>query len=161
MELSFEILGIVSVLLELQSKCQNVFLVSSRKGLTSSMRKMCGFTSCTCTKHHHRGICSPFIHPAVSSDSVSGEWRPWSYCAVEQADLGFRCKNILKDTFLHGAASVYYCLQWTFGCLPYSERTWESRRGSTFQLDYVLFSPLLEVRCLYNQMCLHHENMPI
>ena len=50
-------------------------------------------------------FCPPFIHSVVSNGSISGQWRPWS--ADVQADLGFRCPHMPKDTFSHGAAHIY------------------------------------------------------
>ena len=43
----------------------------------------------------HLGICSPVLHSVVSSDSVSGQWRPWSDCA----DLGFHCPYMLEHVY--------------------------------------------------------------
>ena len=50
-------------------------------------------------------ICSSFIHSVVSSNSVNGQWRPWSDCADAQADLGLRCPYMPTNTFLHGMAN--------------------------------------------------------
>ena len=67
------------------------------------MRKMRGFRSfCTCAKYH-RVLCAPFIHSVVSSDCVSGQWRPWSACVDAQADLGPRCSHLPGDSLSHGA----------------------------------------------------------
>ena len=61
------------------------------------------------------GLCSPFIHSIVSNDSVSGQWRPWSDCADEQADLGFHCPHIPKDTFSRGVAQL---------CTKFRQKIW-------------------------------------
>ena len=45
-------------------------------------------------------FCSMF------SDSVSGQWRPWSDCADAQSDLGLHCPRMPEDTFSHGAAHI-------------------------------------------------------
>ena len=45
--------------------------------VSSTMCKMCRFTSsCICSKFHP-GLCSPFIHSVASIDSDSRQWRPW------------------------------------------------------------------------------------
>ena len=46
------------------------------ENVSSSMRKMCGFTSSgTCAKSHP-GICSPLKYSMVCNDSVCGQQRP-------------------------------------------------------------------------------------
>ena len=54
----------------------------------------------------HQGLYSLFIHSIVSSESVSGQWKPWLDCADAQADLGLRCPHMPKNTFYHGAANI-------------------------------------------------------
>ena len=49
-------------------------------------------------------ILLPVIHVVVFNDSVNGQWRSWSDCTDEQADLGLRCPYMPKDMFLHGIA---------------------------------------------------------
>ena len=74
------------------------------KMVHSNMLKMCRFrSSCACAKYHP-GLHSLIIHSVVSSDSVSGLWRPWTDCANAQADLGLRCPHVPEDKFSHGAA---------------------------------------------------------
>ena len=74
----------------------------------SLMRKLRRFrSSCTRAKYHP-GLCSPFIHSVVSSNSVRGQRRPWSDCADAQADLGLHSPNMPRDTFSHGEAHMIY-----------------------------------------------------
>ena len=75
------------------------------------MRKVCGFTSCTCAKSHP-GICSPLKQSIISNCSVCGERKPWSDCADAQAELGLYYPHMPEDKLsayverhvLHGAA---------------------------------------------------------
>ena len=43
-------------------------------------------------------LCSS-TYTTVSIGSESGQWRPWSACAYEQADLGLRCPQIALGSF--------------------------------------------------------------
>ena len=82
----------------------NIWATSS-KTAPSNMHKMCRFkSSCTCAKYY-LGLCSPFIHSAVSSDTVNRQWRPWSDCASAQSGLGVHWPNILKDNFTRGGST--------------------------------------------------------
>ena len=47
-------------------------------------------SSCACAKSHP-GLCFPLTRSIVSTDSVSGQRRPWSDCAFAQSDLGLHC----------------------------------------------------------------------
>ena len=69
------------------------------------MRKFRSF--CACAKYHP-GLCSPFIPGTyiISTDFVSGQWRPWSDCADAQADLGLHSRDISEDIFSHDAAHM-------------------------------------------------------
>ena len=61
---------------------------TSSKKVPSNMRKIWRFrSSWECVKYHP-GLCFPLIDSVVSSNSVSGQWRPWSDCTDVQADLG-------------------------------------------------------------------------
>ena len=76
--------------------------------MPSNMYKMGEFTSsCTCGKYQP-GLFFPFIvhSSVVSTDSVSGQWRPWSDCADAQADLGLRSPHMPDDPFSHCAANI-------------------------------------------------------
>ena len=42
----------------------------------------------------------------MSNDSVSGQRRPWSYCADALADLGFRWPLMPKDSFSHCSGHI-------------------------------------------------------
>ena len=79
---------------------------ASSENVSSSMRKMSGFTSsCACTKYHP-GSSSQFIHSVGSNDSVSGQWQPWSDCTDAQADLGFCSAHMTEGTFSHDAVQL-------------------------------------------------------
>ena len=68
--------------------------------------KRCLQTCAKCTDSDHPGLCSPFVHSVESSDSVSGQGRPWSDCAEAQSDLGIHCPHMPKDIFSHGVAHI-------------------------------------------------------
>ena len=63
------------------------------------MRKVCKNrfrSSCACARYH-TALCS--VHKLWVSNCVSGQWRPWSGCAIEQADLGLRCPHMPETHF--------------------------------------------------------------
>ena len=90
-------------------KKKNLFRIEAVKSLTSLLFGPCQVKKClqACTKYHP-GLCSSLIHSqsVVSHDSVKWQWMPWSDCTDPQADLGFHCPHMPKDTFLHDAAHV-------------------------------------------------------
>ena len=62
-------------------------------------------SSCACAKYHP-GLCFLFTHHIVSSDSISGQLRSGSDCAVAQAGLGLRHYPHIFDTFKHDAVRI-------------------------------------------------------
>ena len=62
-------------------------------------------SSCSCAKYYP-GLWFLWIHSVVPNDSVSEQWRSWSYCADALADLGLRCPHMSEDTFSHGSAHL-------------------------------------------------------
>ena len=79
---------------------------ASSENVPLSMRQMRSFSwFCACAKDNP-GLRSRFLHSVVSSDSVSGQWKPWSDCTDVQADMGLRCPHMREDTFSHGTAHI-------------------------------------------------------
>ena len=61
--------------------------------------KLCRFRSSYACAKNYPYLCSPFMHSAVSNESVSGQWMFLSDCADAQADLGLHCPHMPEDTF--------------------------------------------------------------
>ena len=81
--------------------CLKVILwTAPSEKVPSPMRKNAYRLSCACAKYHP-GLNSRFIHSAVSNDSVSGQWMPWSDYVDAKADLGLPCPLMPEDTFSH------------------------------------------------------------
>ena len=77
----------------------------AKKCLRTCANKCRFVLACACAKYN-LGLCSPFMHSVVSNDSVSGQWRPWSYCADAQANLGLLCPHMPEVTFWHNLAHL-------------------------------------------------------
>ena len=102
----------------------NLWHGASNKKVPLNMLKMCGFTprgkrrlrnvaSTLCARRDifqlpcmqsHPGLWSRFIHFAVSNESVSRQWRPWSGCASTQSDQGLHCP---RPTHFRMAWQIY------------------------------------------------------
>ena len=77
----------------------------SEKYLSSSMRKMCRFTSfCACARSRSC-ISSLLIHSLVFNVSVSRQCIPSSDCVDALADLGLRCPH-MPETFSDGEVQM-------------------------------------------------------
>ena len=74
----------------------SLYIVTSLFLIRPAQVKRCPRTCAKCTKYH-LGLCSPFMYPELSNDSVNGQYRPWSDCANAQANLGFPCPNMSKE----------------------------------------------------------------
>ena len=83
---------------------------ASGEKVPSNMRKMrTSRSSYECAKYHP-GISSPFLYFVVSNDSVSGQRRPWSYCADAQADLRPRCPHMPEGTLF--SWRIHFWIVW-------------------------------------------------
>ena len=66
-----------------------IIWATSRENVHSNMRKIRkSRSSCACSKNH-LGLCTPFIHSVIANDSVCGQWRPWSDCAMRSLIWAF------------------------------------------------------------------------
>ena len=81
---------------------------ASSKKVSSKMRKMHRFKSFCVYAKYHPGLCSSFMHSAVSNDSVSILLNPWLDFADAQADLGLYCPHMPGDIFSKGAANIVF-----------------------------------------------------
>ena len=72
-------------------------LATSVEKVPANMCKICRLrSSCVCAKYL-QDLYSSLIHCVVSSDSVSGQWRPLSDCMDVQADQSLHCLHIPED----------------------------------------------------------------